>query len=404
MPSDALHAALAMRHRLDDLFGESLALSVGVESGEVVVGRAPEGPLARRRRAHDCGATRPGAEPATILVGERTAAPARSAFEFGPPGTVDVEGELACRPLVRELALIRTKGVGRPPLSVRRPGRASSTSSSSLYRRTAEERTAAARDGDGRRRRRQDEARARALGLARRPSRPEPLRRTGRCLPYGRGTTYRPLADVLREHLGLLETDVARRSCAAGSAGREILGLTLGLDVAPDLHPLAAREELQAAWVELLTELSAERPDVMLVEDLHWAQEPLLDLLERLLDDVDGPVFCSSRRRGPELAAKHPAWGRRRRRGDDLAGAAVRRGVRAPARRAARRRRAGRAAACRARARRGQPLLPRGAPRRRPRPLASARDRRPRLGAGRARRARSTCSRRSTRPLSRRRR
>ena len=49
----------------------------------------------------------------------------------------------------------------------------------------------------------------------------------------------------------------------------------------------------------------------MLIEDLHWAQEPLLDLLERLLDDVDGPFLLVATAR-PELAARHPAWGRRR--------------------------------------------------------------------------------------------
>ena len=139
---------------------------------------------------------------------------------------------------------------------------------------------------------------------------PAPIRRTGRCLPYGRGTTYRPLAEVLREHLGLLETDACLRE-RSKLGGREILGLALGLDAPPDLHPLQAREALYAAWVELLTELTAEQPVVMLIEDLHWAQEPLLDLLERLLDDVDGPFLLVATAR-PELAARHPAWGRRR--------------------------------------------------------------------------------------------
>ena len=49
----------------------------------------------------------------------------------------------------------------------------------------------------------------------------------------------------------------------------------------------------------------------MLVEDLHWAQEPLLDLLVRLLDDVEGPFLLVGTAR-PEAAAQHPAWSRRR--------------------------------------------------------------------------------------------
>ena len=36
---------------------------------------------------------------------------------------------------------------------------------------------------------------------------PEPLRRMGRCLPYGSGITYWPLGEVLKEHFGVLEDD-----------------------------------------------------------------------------------------------------------------------------------------------------------------------------------------------------
>jgi hypothetical protein len=45
--------------------------------------------------------------------------------------------------------------------------------------------------------------------------------------------------------------------------------LTLGLDVAGDLHPLAVRDRFQDAWAEFLTSLVVERPLVVLVEDVH---------------------------------------------------------------------------------------------------------------------------------------
>ena len=307
-PERALHAALSMRHRLDELFGGALALRVGIESGEVVVGRTPAGGASVAGGSLTTAARLgQSAAPGTILVGERAAAATMRAFEFGP--ALDArDGELRCRPLIRELALIRTQGAGGLRSAfVGREGELDLLQS--RFRRVAEEGrpqlvTVTGDAGVGKTRL------TRELWDWLAVESPEPLRRTGRCLAYGRGITYRPLADVLREQLGLRESDTGE-TVRGRLADREILGLTLGLDVAPDLHPLAARDELQRAWVALLGELAAERPVVMLVEDLHWAQEPLLDLLQRLLDDVEGPFLLVGTAR-PELAAKHPSWGRRR--------------------------------------------------------------------------------------------
>ena len=139
---------------------------------------------------------------------------------------------------------------------------------------------------------------------------PDAVRRTGRCLPYGHGITYWPLGEILKEHLGILESDEPDR-VRSQLAGREILGLTLGLDVAGDPHPLAARDRLQEAWVDLLEELSAERPVVVLVEDLHWAEDPLLDLLEHLVRRVRGPLLLIGTAR-PELLDRRPGFARGR--------------------------------------------------------------------------------------------
>src|SRR5207248_1855690 len=155
--------------------------------------------------------------------------------------------------------------------------------------------------------RRQDAARARALGAARRrgsraatPHRPLPALRARDHLLAARRDP--------QEHLGILESDDPER-VRAQLAGREILGLTRGLDVAGDLHPLAARDRLQEAWVELLEELSAERAIVVLVEDLHWAEDPLLDLLEHLVRRVRGPLLLIGTGR-PELLDRRPGFAR----------------------------------------------------------------------------------------------
>ena len=90
---------------------------------------------------------------------------------------------------------------------------------------------------------------------------PQPLQRTGRCLPYG-SVTYWGLGEILKEHLGILESDPPETALRR-LGPHEILGLALGLDVAGDLHPLAARDRLHEAWVEFLTGLAAERPAVV---------------------------------------------------------------------------------------------------------------------------------------------
>jgi hypothetical protein len=76
---------------------------------------------------------------------------------------------------------------------------------------------------------------------------------------------------MLRSILHLLESDDPATVLERLGA-RPILGLTLGLDVAGNLHPLVARERLQEAWVDLLGELGRERPLLIILEDLHWVR------------------------------------------------------------------------------------------------------------------------------------
>src|SRR5262249_51774986 len=82
----------------------------------------------------------------------------------------------------------------------------------------------------------------------------EPQPRTGRCLPYGRGIPYWPLAEMLREHFAILDSDPPEQA-KRRLGERAVLGLALGLDVAPDLHPLAVREQLHEGFVAFLSAL-----------------------------------------------------------------------------------------------------------------------------------------------------
>jgi class 3 adenylate cyclase/tetratricopeptide (TPR) repeat protein len=309
----ALHAALAMRRRLDELFGGELRLRIGVNTGEVVVGAAREGSsFVTGDAVNVCARLEQNVDPGEILVGERTASFVRGAFEFDEPQRIEAkgkEGGVACRRLMRALTLMRPRGVG----GLRRSFVGRETELELLettYRRVVEARephlvTLMGDAGVGKTRL------VRELWdrLGGTPERP--LRRTGRCLPYGEGITYWPLGEILKEHLGILESD-SPEAVRDRLGGREMLGLTLGLDPSEEVHPLAARDLLHQAWVQFLGELAAERPAVVLVEDIHWAEEPLLELLELLARDVHGPLLLIGTAR-PELLEARPTWGGGRR-------------------------------------------------------------------------------------------
>jgi class 3 adenylate cyclase len=308
----ALHAALSMKPRLEE-FGDTLSLRIGVNTGDVIVARPREGSSFVTGDAVNVAARlEQSAAPGEILVGERTIASARGAFEFGGPLTIEAKGKpggIPCRRLIRALALTRPRGVGALWRSF--VGRESELELlQATYHRVVHERephcvTIMGNAGVGK---------TRLIGelwewLGR--GRPEPLMLTGRCIAYGRAITYWPLGEILKQHLGILENDPAEL-VQQRLGTHQALGLTLGLEAEGDLHPLAVRDRLHDAWVEFIDKLVAGRPVVLLVEDLHWAEEPLLDLLERVLHDTRGPLLVLATAR-PELLDRRPGWGGGRR-------------------------------------------------------------------------------------------
>src|SRR3989440_522245 len=288
----ALHAALAVRSRCTELFGTSLAVRIGANTGEVVVGRPREGSSFVTGDAVNVAARlEQAAEPGQILVGERTATAAEGAFEFENPTSVSAKGKpggVSCRTLVRALALTRPRGVaGLQHVFVGRDRELELLQTT--FRRTVEGRephlvTILGEAGIGKTRL----VDALLELLAHDPT--APTCHAGRCLPYGRGVTYWPLAEVLKSHLAGSEDD-PEQVIRAKLGERQILAVTLGLEPPAGLHPLAVHERLHGAWVDFLEELAAERPVIVLVEDLHWGEEPLLDLLDRVRREVAGPLL-----------------------------------------------------------------------------------------------------------------
>ena len=304
----ALHVALGMQRRMGELFGGRLALRIGVNTGDVVVGQPREGSsFVTGDAVNVCARLEQAAAAGEILVGERTVAAARGAFEFAEPATVQAKGKpggVVCRKLVRALSLMRPRGIsGLEPVFIGRGGeladlqqaydRVVSTGQPHLV-------TVVGDAGVGKTRLVREFWR----WLGGDPHRP--LLRSGRCLSYGHGITYWPLGEVLKEHFGILDSDPP--DAAAGRvAGREGLGFTLGLAPPEGMHPLSVRDRLQTSWVGFLQELASERPVAVLIEDLHWAGDELCDLLAMLTGRVAGPVLLVVTAR-PELFDQRPGW------------------------------------------------------------------------------------------------
>jgi class 3 adenylate cyclase/tetratricopeptide (TPR) repeat protein len=303
----ALHAALAMQRRLEQHFGDKLSLRIGVNTGEVIVGAArAQSSFVTGDPVNVAARLEQNAEPGEIMVGERAAALAAGAFEFEQPQRIEAKGKpegVSCRRLVRALALTRPRGLlGLPRAFVGRDRElgvlldAYSLTASGRETRFV---TITGEAGVGKSRL------VRELWEVLGREAPGTLRRTGRCPAYGHALTYRPIGDMLKEHFGMLDSDPPDHLLAR-LGQRRILALALGLDVAGDLHPIVARDRLHDAWLSFVGELAAQRPIVLLVEDLHWAEDPLLELLERLTGEVPGPVLVVGTGR-PELLDRAPA-------------------------------------------------------------------------------------------------
>jgi class 3 adenylate cyclase len=304
----ALHAALAMQERLHELFSGELEMRVGVNTGEVVVGAPREGSsFVTGDAVNVCDRLQKAAEAGEILAGERTVAAVGGAFEFGSRRIVEAKGKpggVVGWPLERAVTLARPRGaaglarvfVGRDSeldLLLATFRRAVSLGDPHLV-------TIVGEPGIGK------TTLVRELWELLEREDPAALRRTGRCLPYGDGITYWPLAEIVKEHHGIAES-AAPDEALQRLRGREDLALVLGLG-AGDAHPVETRERLHAAMVDFVEELARERAAVVLVEDIHWAEDDLLDLLERVVREARGSILILATAR-PELASRRPGWG-----------------------------------------------------------------------------------------------
>jgi class 3 adenylate cyclase/tetratricopeptide (TPR) repeat protein len=142
--------------------------------------------------------------------------------------------------------------------------------------------------------------------------------RQGRCLPYGESVTFWALGEIVKAEAGILESD----SPAEAEQKLDRAVTTLVADatearwVQSELRALvglggdgAGSQTAGAAWRRFLEAVADRGPAVLVFEDLHWADDGLLDFLDELVDWLrDAPLLVVATAR-PELLERRPAWG-----------------------------------------------------------------------------------------------
>jgi len=149
---------------------------------------------------------------------------------------------------------------------------------------------------------------------------PPPLVLRGRGIAFGGQIGYHALIDVLRTQAGLMDTDapevvrakLAQWLASALPEGTDLLDgllLTFGTEDGSATTPELMRQRLFDSWRSLLVGLAAAGPVVVAFEDLHWADDGVLDLIENVSATIEGvPLFIVSLAR-PELLERRPRWG-----------------------------------------------------------------------------------------------
>jgi predicted ATPase/class 3 adenylate cyclase/DNA-binding winged helix-turn-helix (wHTH) protein len=137
----------------------------------------------------------------------------------------------------------------------------------------------------------------------------------GRCLPYGEGITYWPLAEIVRDLIGAergapeegsREAIVARLS---DEPKAEVIASVVADTVGLGGSAGTTSEEIFWAVRRLFETLARSRPLVVVIDDLQWAEQTFLDLVEHVADLArDAPIvlLCMAR---PELLEARPGWG-----------------------------------------------------------------------------------------------
>jgi class 3 adenylate cyclase/tetratricopeptide (TPR) repeat protein len=298
----AVRAAVDMRAALDHLndelesrYGVRIETRTGVNTGEVVSGDgALEQKLATGDAINVASRLEQAAGAGEILIGRETHRLVRGAVEVEPLSPLTAKGKSEPLPAWRVEDLVA--GV---PTSVRSPfiGRKAELATlRALFASAARDRSCALATivgppGIGKTRLAAELARV--LGHSQIAM--------GRCLAYGEAVTYAPVAEIV----GQITTNSP--GLLAGEEDAAAIERRIGAAVGPsDLT--ASPEEIAWAFRRLLETAGRERPLVVVVDDIHWAEPVLFDLLEYVVGFSSASpmlLLCLAR---PDLFDVRPSW------------------------------------------------------------------------------------------------
>jgi class 3 adenylate cyclase/tetratricopeptide (TPR) repeat protein len=344
----AVRAALGMQTAMAEVnaglpHDVDFALRVGINSGEVLAGAVGEDYTVVGDTVNVASRLQTTASPGTVVVGERTMRATEGAVRYRALKPLELKGKSEPVPAWRATGLIAEHAVRRPSPRREAPlvGRDYEIGAlESLYERVVRESrphlvTLIGEAGVGKSRLlREFERRVAAHD-------PPATLRTGRCLPYGSGILYWALGEVIRAECQIVDSDSSeeawrklsayvRQVLAEETGGGEsperraaIIGRSLGLEVPEDLAHLDAedpervREAFFSALRSALEAAARRRPLVLAFEDIHWADEGMLDAIEHLAQWVRAPLvlLCLAR---DELLGRRPSWGGGRRNATQL--------------------------------------------------------------------------------------
>ena len=335
----AVRAGLGMQAAMGDVNaagpdGVQFELRVGVNTGEVLAGAVGQDYTVTGDTVNVAARLQGAARPGSVTVGERTMRASSGAVRYDQLEPLELKGKSEPVPAWEAVAVRAQHAVGRGAPSREAPlvGRAKELSTlEAIFERVELEQaphlvTLVGEAGVGKSRvLRELESQLCSRAVT-------PTFRTGRCLPYGSGIVFWALGEVLREESGIVDSDSADQAWCKlrdysldlfGAKGSEVgeeaerktalIARLIGLEVPAELVPMGEdperlRESFFSALRAGIEAMARRQPLVLAFEDIHWADDGMLDAIEHLAQWVRAPLLlvCLAR---DELLDRRPSWG-----------------------------------------------------------------------------------------------